>query len=128
MQFITLTLKEVEITDSEVTRDLEQWSLPLQEPAINTACALFTPEEVEDDDLDANDPNIMNIIGSCLKIAKRATTTHVIKLLLQLTAVSEYVKLCVRYQKTKVCKRLCLSASIAIACRMGKGPYFAHQI
>jgi hypothetical protein len=77
--------------DPEVTQDLEQRSLPLQGPTIKSTCALFTPEEVEDDDLDAND--IMNIIGSCLKIAKKGSTTYVIKSLSQLTAVSEYVKL-----------------------------------
>jgi hypothetical protein len=124
MQIITITLKEVEITDPEVAQDLEQQSLLLQGPTIKSMCVLFTPEEVEDnDDLDMN--NIMNIIGSCLKIAKKGSTTYVIKLLSQLMAVSEYVKLHPCYQKTKACKRPCLSASIAIACQMGKGPYFA---
>ena len=49
-------------------------------------------------------------------------------MLSQLIAVSEYVKLRARYQKNKACKRPCLNASIAIANRMGRGPYFACQI
>jgi hypothetical protein len=126
MQIITRTLEEVGITDPEVMQDLEQWSLPLQGPAINSMRALFTPEEVENDDLGAND--IINIIGSCLKITKKSTTTYAIKSLSQLMAVSEYVKLRAHYQKTKACKWPCLSTSIAIARQMGKGPYFACQI
>ena len=45
-----------------------------------------------------------------------------------LTAVSEYVKLRMLYKSIKVCKRPCLNASITIACRMGRGIYFARQI
>jgi hypothetical protein len=70
----------------------------------------------------------MTIIQSCLKDIKRSNTRYAIKSLTQLTAVSKYVKLRARYQKHKACKRPCLSASMAIAHRMGKGPYFARQI
>jgi hypothetical protein len=51
-----------------------------------------------------------------------------IKMLIQLTAVSEYVKLHTVYKSGKVCKQPCLKASIAIAHRMGRGLYFACQI
>jgi len=42
--------------------------------------------------------------------------------------VSEYIKLRAQYKKHKVCKQPNLNVSIAIASRMGKGSYFAHQI
>ena len=52
-----------------------------------------------------------------------------LKILTQLTAVAEYVKLQDRYQsQPAVCKKPCTRASQAIALRMGKGPYFARQM
>jgi hypothetical protein len=45
-----------------------------------------------------------------------------------LIAVSKYIKLRARYKTSKACKQPCLKASMAIACRMGKGPYFARRI
>jgi hypothetical protein len=112
--------------DPEVTWDLEQRSLPSQGPTIKCTCALFTPERVEDDNLELI--NIMQIIGSCLKDVKNNNPKCTIKSLSQLVAVSEYVKLRAQYQKIKSCKWPCLSTSIAIAHWMGKGPYFACQI
>ena len=50
------------------------------------------------------------------------------KMMTQLTAVSEYVKLRDRYQAHGRSKKPCLNASLAIAHRMGKGFYFARQI
>ena len=117
-------MERSDLMDLEATRDLEEQSLPMQEPAIEATCMLFTPEEVEDD----RTMNIQEIIKSCLKDAKRNNTRYAIKALSQLIAVSEYVNLRAQYKKTKTCKWPCLSASIAIARRMGKGPYFACQI
>src|SRR5260221_8948323 len=115
-------MQEMEITDPKATQDSEQQSLPSQGPAIESACDLFIPEESEpSEDDQAND--LENIIGSCLKEAKRNNTPYAIKSLSHLVAVSEYVKLRARYRNIKTCKRPCLSASIAIARRMGKGPY-----
>ena len=128
MQITTITAEGAEITDPEVTQDSEQRSLPLQGPKIESTCTLFTPDDIDDNVLEEN--NIMEIIGSCLKDAKwnnKNNTRYTIKLLSQLIAVSEYVKLCAWYQKS-ACKWPCLSASIAIAHQMGKGPYFARQI
>ncbi len=120
-------MQEMEITDPKATQDSEQQSLLSQGPAIESACDLFIPEESEpSEDDQAND--LENIIGSCLKDAKRNNTTYAIKSLSHLVAVSEYVKLRARYRNIKTCKRPCLSASIAIARQMGKGPYFARQI
>jgi hypothetical protein len=114
-----------ESVDPNLTMDSEQQSLPVQGPAIEAARALFTPEESEDN----HEPgNILEIIRSCLKEIKKHNTRHAIKMISQLTAVSEYIKLRARYQKHNACKRPCLSASMAIARRMGKGPYFARQI
>ncbi len=70
----------------------------------------------------------MKIIKSCLKDAKKCKTRRAVKIITQLVAVSEYIKLCARYKKHKVCKQSNLNASIAIASWMGKGSYFACQI
>ena len=119
-----ITMQEAEIRDPEAIQDLEQQSLPSQGPAIESTCTLFTPEEMEDNKAS----NLEEIVASCLKEAKRNNTAYAIKSLSHLIAVSEYVKLRARYRNTKASKRPCLSASIAIAHRMGKGPYFACQI
>ena len=70
----------------------------------------------------------MKIIQTCLKDVEKNNSKHAIKMLSQLIAVSEYIKLRARYKTFKACKQPCLKASIAIARRMGKGPYFARQI
>jgi len=124
MQIAMIAMEKAKIREPDVMKDSEQPSLPLQGEAIKSACELFTLEELEDNK--AN--NIMKIIGSCLKDAKKYNTKHTIKSLSHLVAVSEYVQLQAQYQKTKATKRPCLSASMAIARHMGKGPYFACQI
>ena len=96
----------------------------MQDPIIESTSSLFIPEEVEVTET----IDIKEIIASCLKDAKRNNTIYAIKSLSHLVAVSEYVDLCACYKAKKACKRPCLSASMAIARRMGKGPYFARQI
>jgi hypothetical protein len=111
-------MEEADLTQPEATRDSEQQALPLQEPAIEGTSIQ-----------DSGAIDIKEIIRSCLEDAKRQNNTRfAIKSLFQLIAVSEYVDLRARYKKTKACKRPCLSASISIARRMGKGPYIARQI
>ncbi len=70
----------------------------------------------------------MKIINSCLKDVQRDKSKQAIKLLSLLVSVTEYIKLHTNYRVCKACKQPCLKASMAIACRMGRGPYFAHQI
>jgi hypothetical protein len=70
----------------------------------------------------------MNIIQTCLKDVEKHNSKHAIKTLSLLIAVSEYIKLRACYNRSKACKQPCLKASMAIARRMGKGPYFARQI
>src|SRR6202789_1755148 len=70
----------------------------------------------------------MDIIQTCLRDVHRQNSRHAIKALSILISVSEYVKLHAHYRTSKACKQPCLKASIAIARRMGKGPYFARQI
>ena len=106
----------------DITRDSEQPSLPLEAPAIEAARELFRPEE-EDEPAD-----IAKIIQICLKDVGNHNSKHAIKSLSLLIAVSKYIKLRVRYNLSKACKQPCLKASMAIARRMGKGPYFARQI
>ena len=117
--------EEADILDPDLAEDSELQSLLAQGPAIEAARKLFRPEDSEKSE---GLGDIMGIINTCLKDAKKCDTKHAIKALCKLIAVSEYVKLRTRHQKHKSCKRPCLSASMAIAWRMGKGPYFARQI
>ena len=47
---------------------------------------------------------------------------------MHLTALSEFIKLREKHRKNPACIRPALSASLKVARRMGKGPYFARQI
>jgi hypothetical protein len=80
-------------------------------------------------------PDIFEIVKVCLQDVKKLKSAHSLKVVTQLTAVVEYAKLRDQYQHHIKCKRPSLSASLAIARRMGKGrvgkkkgSYFAHQI
>jgi hypothetical protein len=105
-----------------MTEDLEQPSLLPEAAAIEAAREVFAPEE------DTVPPDIMKIINSCLKDVRRDKSKQAMKSLTLLISVTKYTKLRAHYRARKVCKQPCLKASIAIARRMGKGPYFARQI
>lgn len=120
---MTVTAEETEATEPELIQGSESQTLPL--PAHATEAArLFLTEENDNSESD----DIMDIIHSCLKAAKKCDPGHSVKMIWKLTAVLEYVKLRARYRMHKACKRPCLNASVAIARRVGKGPYFARQI
>jgi hypothetical protein len=116
-----------EAAGAHAIRDSEEPSLPLDEPRIEAARELLSSEALE-----TGEPrDIEDIIQSCVKdvkALKRHNQVQTIKMLTQLLAVSEYIKLRALYKSTKACKRPCLRASITIANRMGKGVYFARQI
>jgi hypothetical protein len=112
----------IEPIDPSITEDSEQQYLPSQGPDIEAAHAFFIPEEEEESQ------DITKIISHCLKDAKKYSSGYVIKATSDLISVSEYIKLCAQHQKNNSCKQPCLSASMAIACHMGKGPYFARWI
>ena len=102
--------------DAHAIRDSES-SLPLDDPEIEAARILFAPEDSEVEE----SKDITKIIQSCLdavKDVKQHKNQRAIKMLAQLIAVSEYVKLRVRYKSCKTCKQPCLKASIAIARQM----------
>jgi len=117
--------EEAHAADADVIRNSEVRSLPSDVPAIDAAHVLFASEESEEID---GTGDLSKIIQSCLRDVKWHKNVRAIKMLSQLVAVSEYVKLRTHYKLHKVCKQPCLKASIAIAHQMGKGPYFAHQI
>jgi hypothetical protein len=124
---VEIVAEEVRATDPDAIRDLEEPSLPLDEPAIKATHALFTPEDLKDDITF----DITEIITLCLKevkLLKWHNNGRAIKMLSQLSAVSEYIKLWVLYKSSKKCKQPCLKASIAIARQMGRGVYCARQI
>jgi hypothetical protein len=81
----------------------------------------LNPEE------DETSATILQIVAECLKDVKKLKTNHSIKMVTQLTAVTEYVKLRERFEGQNSCKRPRLNASLAVARRMGKGSYFARQ-
>ena len=84
--------------------------------------------DINDDDGPDSPKDILEIIRNCLKEIKRLKTGCSIKMMTQLTAVAEYVKLHTHFQAQSRCAKPCLNASLAIARRMGKGSYFARQI
>ena len=63
----------------------------------------------------------------CLKDIKKLRTICLIKLVTQLTAVTEYVKLRKYYQRYWRCKWPHPTASLAVVKSMDKGSYFACQ-
>ncbi|KAG0707298.1 hypothetical protein DFH29DRAFT_995100 [Suillus ampliporus] len=98
----------------------------------------YPPESAEIESahewLDVNDEenvephNTLLLVDACLKEAKKLRAPRLIKVITQLSAIAQYVKLRDRYLQHARMKHPCLSASLAIARRMGKGPYFARQI
>lgn len=84
--------------------------------------------DLNDEDLVEPAKDIFQITKNCMKMVKQLKSGRTVKMMTQLTAVTEYVKLRARYRAHPKCKRPCLNASLAIAARMGKGPYFARQI
>ena len=109
-------------TVPNLTRDSEQPSIPPEAPAIEAAREVLRSEE--NDEL----ADIMKIIETCLKDVRRDKSKQAMKSLSHLIAVTQYVKLRMCYKAHKACKQPCLKASMAIARRMGRGPYFARQI
>jgi hypothetical protein len=86
----------------------------------------------EDDEASGSPVDILDIFQSRLKEVKKFHTTRVFKAFTDLTAVMQYVKLRDRYRCNAKCSQLCLTASLAIARRSGKGEsngsYFARRI
>jgi hypothetical protein len=90
-------------------------------PEVVAAREFFEAEEYE------QPRTIKQIVAACLKDVKKLRTVRSIKMVTQLTAVTEYVKLRERYREHGRCKRPHLAASLAVAKSMGKGSYFARQ-
>ena len=122
IKIISAISEEAQSTIPEVTRDSEQSSLPPEAPAIEAAREAFAPEE------HTEPPNIMNITDTCLKDVQRDKSKKAMKLLSLLISMTKYIKLRTHYKTRKACKQPCLKVSIAIARRMGKGPYLACKI
>ncbi len=123
VKVICATLEEAQCNDLEMTRDLEWSLLPPEAPAIEAVRKAFTLEE------DTELADLIKIIDTCLKDLRRDKSIQAMKLLSLLTGVTKYVKLRTQYKaRSKACKQPCLKASVAIASRMGRGPYFARQI
>lgn len=81
-------------------------------------------EEIDDE----SQPDILELVDKCLKQAKALKSTRMVNMIMQLTAVAQFVKLRKKYCCHGRSKTPSVSASLAIAQRMGKGPYFTRQI
>jgi hypothetical protein len=77
-----IAVEEMTIANQKLTEGSEQQSLPLQRPDIEAVWALFVLEEDNDvSNSDMNPKDIMDIIHSHIKEAKKCTTKHAIKTL-----------------------------------------------
>lgn len=117
---------ELDREDSELVRDSE---IPTPEaPEISTAREVMNDNEDDGETV----PDIFQIVKSCLKDIKKLDmpVPRKAKMVMHLTAVTQYVRLRDRFRRNPNCIRPCLNASLAIARRMGKenGAYFARQI
>ena len=72
-------------------------------------------EWLDDDDDESEQVNILDIVKSCLKDVKKLAAPRAVKMLVELTAVMQYVKLHERYRANPCCAQPCLNASLAIA-------------
>jgi hypothetical protein len=79
---------------------------------VNAACNWL---DIDDDDGPDPSKDILEIIRNCLKEVKRLKTGRSIKMMTQVTAVVEYVKLHICFWAQSWCKKPCLNASLAIA-------------
>ena len=61
---------------------------------VNAACNWL---DIDDDDGPDPSKDLLEIIRNCLKEVKRLKTGRSIKMMTQLTAVVEYVKLCIHF-------------------------------
>ena len=71
--------------------------------------------DIDDDDNPEASKDILKIVKSCLKGMKRLKTGCSTKMMTQLTAITEYVKLHTCFCAHSTCKWPCLNASLAIA-------------
>jgi hypothetical protein len=98
-------------------------------PEIEATRELFVNNGIKGSELDGNSStSIEEIVAARLKDIKKLKTPRAIKMVTQLTAVAEYVKLCRRYVSDSKCKRPCLNASLAVERHMYKGSHFTHQV
>ena len=88
MQMMMISAEEIVAAQPDLSQDSEEQSFPTQGPDIDEAREMFMPEERNADE------DLVAIIHSCLKDAKRSKARDAIKTLSQLTAVLEYVILC----------------------------------
>jgi hypothetical protein len=119
-----------QIAEYESHRVTMEDEVDITEPVSNAAEINAAREwlDIDDDDCLQSSKDILGIVKTCLKTVKKLKTGRTIKMMTQLVAIAEYVKLRAHYQTQPKCSKPCLSASIAIARRMGKGGYFACQI
>lgn len=78
-------------------------------------------QEDDENEVESASTDIFQIVENCLNKVRKLRTPQSLKMVMQLTAIVEYVKLRERYCTYPKCKKPYLSASLAIAHCMGKG-------
>ena len=82
------------------------------EADVEAACEWL---DIDDDDSPETLKDILEIVKGCLKSMKGLKTGCSIKMMTQLTAIAEYVKLHTHFHAHSTCKWPCLNASLTIA-------------
>ncbi|KII94474.1 hypothetical protein PLICRDRAFT_50427 [Plicaturopsis crispa FD-325 SS-3] len=120
LQDIEKHMKELTLSDGDDDNSQEETTAGETmdiSPVPESAGVILTRELLDEDDqadMGHVTLDIVTIVKTCLKDVK--------KLFL------EYVKLRAQYKAHPCCKHPNKNASLAVARRMGKGPYLAHQI
>lgn len=74
-------------------------------------------------------PTIQQIIARCLKDVKKIRSVRAVQAAMHLIAVSEYVKIRDRFERSPRCRRPAQSAGLAVARQLGKSlVYFPRQV
>ena len=92
-----LQIAEIEVSKDE-TKDLEH--IQVVTPEVEAACMWL---DIRDDDGPEALKDIFEIIRKCLGEARKLKTGHTVKIMTQLTAVTEYIKLCAQIQ-VQICQ------------------------
>ena len=81
------------------------------EPVFSAAEIIAACEwlDIDDNDCLQSSKDILEIVKTCLEAVKKLKTGRTIKMMTQLVAVTEYVKLRARYQIHAKCSQPCLN-------------------
>ena len=91
----------------------------------DNAADLLDPHNDDEFEDSPMEPNINGQLEKLLKIAKRHKAAPV---LFKLHTLKQYLVLLERFHRNPKIKNPATRASLAVACSIGRGPYFARQL